>query len=471
MKKYYTLCLLILAILPWGQSMVLAQAGWHRDGSLWQYEDLNIVSNTIGADETMNGSPVITVGRSLQRVDISAGNTESYDFPPEGNWIQLPRSPYFVLQVVHKREGDPSATFTFFNVKTSAMMDPITISASASTLEVDQNNTWISQTGSAGAVVLKPAAGIPVTESEYLVLLFKSDGSTQVRRIKPKVDIDIYVRDVNEEPFVYIRGNGLSFPPETEEVFTNGGYLIYDVNGDTRQLSLPTRGPGSGKGRHILWHSNKWDRLLIADEAASGCMLVKASNGLPTDTVEHSSQNPSAILKLLSASGNKSENWVVSYATIDSKPILLLWAMPALKEVTSYDLSQKDGAIPTLPCSKWNTVVPFIVTQANKHALYKWDPQDIVSVNESRMDESAKVNAYPAPARDVVTLSSATLRGQVAFTITSISGEVMQTGTSVVDNGVMSINTGMLPAGVYAILLHIAENPHQTARARIIINR
>lgn len=432
-------------------SSVLHAQSWQQEGALKRWTGGGSITTSAIGCVAGEGNPIVDFGAAIGEVNLTSGAVTQHPRTGEQPWIFLPRCPKVFANVTHAGGDAPSVTIAFANSTTGASIGSISATGvDASTLTLDVADTWISDDGIEGCVVFAPSSSTPEEKKEYVVIVFRAGEVTFLQRIKPKVDVDIYVQPNTDDGLVYfLRGNGMSFPPSTEEVFTNGSYLRYDASGRRTRLDLPTRGPGSGKGRTIIWSSVKWDRLLITDEFASGALLVKASNGIIVDSITSSQVAPGENVRILSASGNINDRWMATHTKVGSKNVLILWAMPETKEVTSVEFAANDAATKQMPMSPWTIVIPFLSSQNNTHTLFSWNPQDVVSVDEDLMKGASTV--YPLPATDHVTITTTQPDGEVSYEITSSTGTRVASGTADVVNGTLLINTSTLPSGRYSI--------------------
>ena len=270
-------------------------------------------------------------------------------------------------QTVSGSDGATATTVFIRDIWKNIARAEIEIPVRTVDLMLDATDTWVAEDGSEGVIVFSPGPNTPEGAEEYVFAFYKGSEVTFTQRVKPKVDVDIYVRPTDDGPIVYLRGNGISFPPSDEEIFTNASYLMYSSDGSIEQLRLDQRGPGSGKGRQIIWHSNKWDRLVLIDEFASGAMLVKASNGIFVDSITGSQVNPGSTVKILSASGNNRDTWMATHADVGGKKALILWAMPDVREVTSVSFGSSDNSTKQMPLSDWDIIIPYISSNGNSH--------------------------------------------------------------------------------------------------------
>ena len=414
------------------------------EGALRRWSGASINSQYSGCLPTP-GNPIISSDGALLEVDLQEGNTTSKSFP-EGEWTFVPRQPKVVAQVTRSSEGGGSTSVSFYDVWVGSNIASVTLDVNTEALQFDVTDTWVAPDGSEGAVVFSPTDNTPEESEEYVVAFFTGSQVTYTLRVKPKVDVDIYIRpDTDDGVLCYLRGNGISFPPSTEEVFTNASYLVYQSDGSVDQLALPIRGPGSGRGRHVIWHSNKWDRLLLTDGFASGALLVKASNGIVVDSITSVSIDPGDV-KILSASGNNNDRWMTTHTKVGNKNALILWAMPETVEVSSILFNEGDNAVKQMPLAPWFIIVPFISSSGNSHTLFSWDPQDVVSVQEDDLFD--RLSMYPNPATTTVSIDMSNGEGALEYVIVDVNGSVAQRGTTA--DGTIDISP--LPTGSYTVV-------------------
>lgn len=475
---------LTLSIMICATSLV-AQDGWKQEGSLEKWTGPAITSSELGC-QGAGGDPVVEHGSTIREIKLEGNVSTTKEKPGEGSWVFLPRVPNVVANVVHSIEGGGATIVKFHDVWMNSQIADVTIMGSTDVLGLDVTDTWIAADGTQGCIVFSPTASTPEGSEEYVIAFFSNNSVTFQHRVKPKVDLDLYVRPHDEHGVVaYVRGNGISFPPSEEELFTNAGYLVYQPDGTRETLSLASRGPGSGKGRRIVWHSNKWDRLLLVDEFASGAILVKASNGILVDSITTSSVDPGSV-KILSASGNNNDKWMATHANVGSKNVLILWAMPDTREVASIDFGSSDGASKQMPLSPWNIVIPFISTSGSTNTLYSWNSQDVVSVDETgdpsqdpiREHRNCKrlASVYPNPAQSEMTVKIDDLQGAVRYVIVNESGTSVYRGEGVVNAQTLSITVSGLEQGSYSLMvtgtpLEANTRRIRPTRARFVISR
>ena len=444
---------------------LLAQQGWNREGALRRFTGDAIVSEWSGC-QPPPGNPVVEIGGSLMEVDLQDGTTIKKN-KPEGNWVFVPRQPKLMAQVTRTSESGGTTTVAFYDTWLGSQIASVTAEVNTEALQLDMSDTWVAGDGSEGCLVFSPVESTPEGSEEYVAAFFEGTTVTFILRVKPKVDLDLYVRPGSDSgTLCYIRGNGISFPPSTEEVFTNASYLVYQSNGRREQLPLPQRGPGSGKGRTIIWHSNKWDRLLFTDEAAGGALLVKASNGIVVDSITTVSIDPGP-MKVLSASGNINDRWMTTHAKVGSKNALILWAMPETVETEVVLFSESDPARKQMPLAPWSIVVPFVSSNGGANTLFSWDPQDVVSVSEDG-GRRTEDGVWPNPAKEIVNIVI-NADGACRFVLVNAAGMRVEEGTANASEGRLSIDTSMLESGIWSMLITTANNTihHQ----RFVINR
>ena len=433
---------LILLIAATG----LSAQTWEREGSVKRWSGgASITSPYVGC-ATIFGDPTVQTDKGLEEVSLETGTSTLETFPEEDRWYFLPRQPRVGARVLSGASGATTTTVFIRDIWKNVARTEFEIPAGTSRLMLDVTDTWVAEDGSEGVIVFSPGPLTPEGEEEYVFAFYNGSTVTFTQRVKPKVDVDIYVRPTDDGPIVYLRGNGISFPPSEEEVFTNASYLMYSADGSIEQLRLDQRGPGSGKGRQIIWHSNKWDRLVLIDEFASGAMLVKASNGIFVDSITGSQVNPGSTVRILSASGNNRDTWMATHADVGGKKALILWAMPDVREVTSVSFGSNDNATKQMPLSDWDIIIPYISSSGNSHTLYYWDPEDVVSVEEQG-DDPTSVKLYPNPASEILHLALDRGQGPQPYVIVdAMGGEALRGTTS------GSIDVSPLPAGVYTLL-------------------
>lgn len=451
---------ILLGLVAWSTAPTQAQNSWTVEGGLRRWRGEEIKSQQLGCS-SISGNPVTSETNRLQEVDLATGNISSRAVPDDGMWTYIPRNPNMLVWAARDSAKPDQTTLRFYNATEGGMVGSVEVDVNTTTLDVDVTDTWVADDASIGAVVFAPTSSTPADSAAYLVVVFDKDGVKWIKRIKPKVDVDIYVRpEPDEGVLVYVRGNGLQITGYAEEVFTNASYFYFNPDGQLKQLSLPERGPGSGKGRRILWHSNKWDRLVFTDEYASGLFIIKASNGIPIDTVEHLSMAPSAPLRIISASGNSNDRWMITHAKTADKNALVLWAMPDLKEVTTHSFETTDPALKQLPLSAWSVIFPFLSVSQSGNALYAWDPQDILDVPESEYHQ--RVVASPLPASQTVNVPVPSADVVLRFAVYSSTGQHVLGGKGIANNGQLAINVGELPAGSYTVIVQSAHLAHST---------
>jgi hypothetical protein len=446
-----------------GGLQIAAQNTWVQDGPFKRYSgEFEITSIYLGCSEA-EGYPIVEQPTSITQVDLVTGAATPHSKPQEGSWNFLPRVP---TVMVSAETSENQTTIRFNDVWLGSITRQIQVAESTAGIDIDVTDTWIAPDQTMGVVVFTPTPSTPSGDSSYLIVVFKAEKVTMSLRVKAKNDIDIYVRpDIESGVLVYLRGNELTFPPSTEEQFTYGGYLRYDSDGSQSLMPLPTRGPGSGKGRKIIWHSNKADRLLMTDENVSGALLVKASNGIVVDSILASKLFPGQSIKILSASGNIRETWMATHAQVDDKSAIILWSMPLVVEGSAEFFNQGDKASKQMPLSPWDILIPFISSSATGNVLYSWDRRDFVSVSERA---SVVDNVSPLPAFDFINVSAYGLEGTIKYQISATTGDVIKQGEALAYDGTCRIDVAELPAGVYAALL---ETSSTVKFARFIVSR
>jgi hypothetical protein len=441
---------LLVAILAFAATApyMEAQQGWIREGALRRWQGEAITSSILGC-QPPPGDPIVEIGGSLMEVNLQDGTTIKKT-KPAGNWKFLARQPRMMVLHGHGDDGQGNTTVAFYDTWKGEEVASLDEPTNTEGHTLDVYRSWIDAEGSKGCLVFGPLASTPDDQKTYVVMFFSSGVATYTLRVKQKVDVDIYVRpDTEKGTLCYVRGNGISFPPSTEEVFTNASYLVYQSDGTREQLPLPARGPGSGKGRKIIWHSNKWDRLLFTDEFASGAMLIKASNGIVVDSITQVSIDPGDV-KILSASGNINDRWMTTHATVGSKNVLILWAMPETVETEIVGFDASDAAIKQMPLAPWSIVVPFISSVGGTNTLYSWDPQDVVSVDE---EMNATTNVWPNPATDIVNITLDAASTSCHYVIVNAAGDVVGShhDEGCTDN--IAVDVSGLPSGNYHVVI------------------
>ena len=427
----------------------LQAQSWQQEGSLKRWSGKSITSPLLGC-VAGEGDPIVDVGSAIAAVNLTSGALSEHARGSEATWIFLPRAPKVFASVTHKNTEGPGVTLTFANSWEGGSLGSVDAAVNVEALQLDVADTWVADDGREGCAVFAPSSSTPDSLKEYVIIFFRNGEPTFIHRVKPKVDVDIYVQPNTDDGLVaYLRGNGISFPPSTEEVFTNGNYLRYDASGRMTRLNLPTRGPGSGKGRFIIWSSVKWDRLLMTDEFASGALLVKASNGIIVDSITSSVVAPGESVKILSASGNINDRWMATHTKVGTKNVLILWAMPETKEVTSVEFAANDVAKKQMPLSPWTIVIPFLSSADGDNTLFSWNPQDVVSVDEEPININCR--AYPLPATDQVTITSPQTEGTTSYRVISAVGNVVMEGTAQIVNGTFELSTSTLGIGWYMV--------------------
>ena len=458
-----SLRLLLAAITMLGCVLVcegISQDGWTKEGGLRRWRGAEIVNPQYGCS-SVSGNPIVEFQDAIAEVDLVSGSTTNRTKPKDGQWEYIPRNPNLVIQV-ERDSAAGTTTMHLYNIVEGGLVRDLVAEASTLMLEPDPADSWCADDGSIGAIVFAPTSATPSDSLHYVVVMFDKTGSTLVKKIKPKVDVDIYTRPDPDEAgvLVYVRGNGLQISGYQDEVFTNASYLYFTLDGAVKQLSLPERRPGSGKGRKIIWHSNKYDRLVFSDEYASGVLLVKASNGIPIDTVEHLSFEASSPLRIISASGNKTDKWMVTHAKTGDKNALVLWAMPELREVTSVMLETSDPAIKQMPLSPWSVVIPILSVSQSGKALYAWDAQDVLSVNEHQ--SSVRATSSPLPTSHYVSIPCEELSAVDYRVVNSVGQEVLR-GNGIASSGALTIDVHQLKNGTYTIVLNDASVQNATS--------
>ncbi len=406
---------------------------------------------------------------AIAEIDLVTGTSTVHSKPAEGTWTYVPRNSKMMVKVDASDGEAATTTLSFYDTWLATTVATVTANVNTSKLAVDVLDTWIADDGSIGAAVFAPTPSTPSESLEYVIVVFDKNVVRDIRRVKPKVDVDIYVRPHPDEGvLVYIRGNGISFPPSTEEVFTNASYIVYGPDGALKQLSLPERGPGSGKGRRIIWHSNKWDRLLFADEYASGGLLVKASNGIPVDTIDQSSLDPTKPLRFLTACGNNNDRWMVTHAKVGEKNALILWAMPETVETETLEFETSDPALKQMPLSQWSILIPFLSVSTSGNALYAWDPQDVVSVHEA---PSTRAAVSPLPSSDRVRIALDGWNGSVQYAMVDAVGTEVERGFGIADFGSLDVHVSHLPSGVYLVTIQPVNESSLCRYATVVVRR
>lgn len=453
----------VLTLFLAGGMQNTAQNSWVQDGPFQRYGGNFEISSMYLGCSVAEGNPIVEQPASITQADLLTGVATPHSKPAEGTWKFLPRVP---TVMVSSETSDNQTTVRFNDVWLGQITRQIQVAESTADLEVDVTDTWIAPDQTIGAIVFAPTPSTPVGNAAYLIVVFNDDAVTMSLRVKAKNDIDIYVRpDIDYGVLVYLRGSELTFPPDTSEQFTYGGYLRYEPDGRRTQMPLPTRGPGSGKGRKIIWHSNKADRLLMTDENASGALLVKASNGIVVDSILASNLFPGQNIKILSASGNKRETWMATHAQVDNKSAIILWSMPLVVEGSAEFFNQADQTTKQMPLSPWDIVIPFISSAPSGNVLYSWDRRDFVSVSE-RATIAGVVS--PLPAFDFVNVSADGLEGRVRYQISSATGNVSKQSEAIAYDGTCRIEVAELASGVYTAML---ESGSTVKFARFIVSR
>lgn len=428
-----------------------AQDGWTTEGGFRRWRGLQIITSQFGCDPVL-GNPIIEAEGGLAEINLVTGASSIKNKPTDGPWMYIPRNPKMMLRVDHEMGKGALTTLRFFNVWEGGEIGTVTFDANTTALSPDVADCWVADDASVGAVVFAPTAQTPTDSVEYVIVLFDKTGARLVQHIVPKVDLDIYIRPEPEAGVLaYIRGNGLRISGYTDEVFTNASYIYFDLNGALKQLNLPERGPGSGKGRRAIWHSNKWDRMVFSDEYASGMLIVKASNGIPIDTAEHLASAPDVPLRILGASGNNNDRWMVTHAKAGNINALVLWAVPDLKEVDLKQFEASDPATKQLPLSPWSVVIPFLSVSQSGNALYAWDAQDVLSVRETTNINRA--TASPLPASERLQISVRQLTGNVEYQVFDGMGVQAAGGSGTVVNGVINVDVRSITPGSYTVVL------------------
>ncbi len=447
---------------------VSAQNEWSVENGLRRWRGAEIVSPHLGCYPT-GGNPTVELASGVAEIDLISGAQSQKSKPGSGVWTYMPRNPRLMISVSHTEGAIPQTSVLIFDTYEGAELMSFTADVNTTELAVDVADTWVSDDGSTGAVVFAPVGTTPSDKIEYVIITVKDKQPQWIRRVKPKIDVDIYVRPVPEQGvLIYLRGNGMSFPPQTEEVFTNASYIVYSSDGSYSQLNVPERGPGSGRGRKIIWHSNRWDRLLFTDEFAPGALLIKASNGVPVDTVENSLLDPSKPLRILSASGNNTDRWLVTHAKAGDKNGLILWAMPDGKDVATYEFSSSDPAVKQMPLSPWSVIVPFLSVSVSGNILFAWDPQDVVSVHEDQIGASL---LSPLPAINAATLLLPKWQCDAEVTITNLQGLCVHRIQTIADGSSVSFGLENLPAGLYLVRVSCLQGSNLEQRMPLVISR
>lgn len=458
MQHVLTVCIMLL-----GGLSLLAQNTWVQDGPFKRFEgESAITSKYLGSSEA-EGYPIVEQQSSITQIDLITGAVTPRDKPAQGSWVHLPRAPTMLVSAV---SSDGATAVSFNDVWLGQITRQIQINQTTDGLEVDPTDTWIASDQSVGAIVFAPTPFTPDDQASYLIVVFKQEQVTFTLRVKAQNDIDIYVRpDLEYGVLVYLRGNGLTFPPSIEEVFTNGGYLRYEPDGRRTTMGLPTRGPGGGKGRKIIWHSNKADRLLMTDENASGALLIKASNGIVVDSIISSKLFPGKRIKILSASGNQNETWMATHAQVDDQSAIVLWSMPLVVEGSAEFFTQGDQATKQMPLSPWDIIIPFISSTPTSNVLYSWDRKDLVSVEEQTYTTQM---VSPLPASEFIRIAVTGLNATVQYRVISADGAVNANGSALAFDGECRINVSDLACGVYSIAIEYADT---VKFARFIVSR
>lgn len=443
-----------------------AQDGWTKEGNLRRWRGAEITGTQFGCS-AVTGNPTIELDKEVAEIDLVTGASTKHVKPTEEGWKYVPRNANLMIKV-ELDTVNSKTTIYLFNVVQNGLVRDLEADVSTATLTPDPADVWASDDGSIGAVVFAPTSATPADSLWYVILLFDKTGVRQIKKVKPKVDLDIYVRPDPDDAgvLVYLRGNGLQLSGYQDEVFTNASYIYFNPDGQIKQLNLPERGPGSGKGRKIIWHSNKYDRLVFADEYASGIFLVKASNGIPIDTVEHLSIEPAAPLRIISASGNKTDKWMVTHAKTGDKNVLVLWAMPETREVTTVQLETSDPAIKQMPLSPWSVVIPILSVSQSGNALYAWDAQDVLSVDESTTAHRAL--ASPLPTSHNVSIPLEGWSNEADYRIVNSLGQEVLGGSGTVAGGSLTVNVQSLQPGIYTAVVTNRSTNH--AKADVVVS-
>ena len=227
-----TLAVSLLLFITGGIS-VLAQ-GWVREGALRRWNGSDITSKYSGCLPTP-GNPIVQASSSLVEVDLQEGTTVAKSMP-EGTWRHVARQPRLMAQVNRSSEGEGSTSIAFYDLWAEATVANVTLDISTQDIALDITDTWVAADGSEGCVVFSPTASTPEDSELYVIAFFTGTEVTFSLSVKPKVDVDIYVRpDTQKGILCYLRGNGISFPPSEEEVFTNASYLVYEPDGTRDQ--------------------------------------------------------------------------------------------------------------------------------------------------------------------------------------------------------------------------------------------
>ncbi|NQW31025.1 MAG: T9SS type A sorting domain-containing protein [Ignavibacteria bacterium] len=432
-------------------------AQWVKEGQFRRYNTNAGITTPFLAAIPAGGNAVFRGTSSIFDVHLTTGTKVEHKLPAGGDWQFLPRSPYIAMMTTAEGEN---TIIALHNVWTNESLGSVTAALDTKGMFVQFSNTWVADDGLMGCVLFGPAPGAPAAGADFQLMFFKDGIMTGQQRIKNKSDIDIYVMPHPDyEMLAFVRGNGITlYPNTTEEVFTYGSYLGYRPDGSYERLSLPTRGPGSGAGRRIVWSSSKWDRLLIADEAANGAILIKASNGIVVDSITSSKVDPGKPLTFLSASGSSDSRWMISHSKVGDKHALILWAMPETVEATSEVLDASDDSRKILPTSEWKLIMPFLKEKNGEFTLFAWDPEDIVSVNE-KANVIAMTGAHPQPSYSHVTLRGVQdIAGTHSATIYDVNGLSVSHENVEVTNNSVTLNTTNLRTGVYNVVINSGTN-------------
>lgn len=430
---------------------ISGQAQWEKQGKFRMYNTNAGIKSAFLAAIPAGGNAVFKGDASIYDVHLVTGTKVEHKFPEGEGWQFLPRSPYVAL----KAETGSNTTLTLHDMWGNAALGTLTAKLETTGMFVQLNNTWVADDGLMGCVVFGPPEGASNEGAEFLIVFFKDGLVTGSQRIKNKADIDIYVMPHPDyDMLAFVRGNGLTvYPNETEEVFTYGSYLAYRPNGSFERLSVPVRGPGSGKGRRIVWSSSKWDRLLLSDDAASGAILIKASNGIVVDSITSSKVDPGKPLTFLSASGSSDSRWMVSHTKVGDKFAMILWAMPETVEATSEVLAAADDSRKILPSSDWKLILPFLKEKNGEYTLFAWDPEDIVSVQEKRTLLQLH-GAFPQPSSTNVTFTGLSSTPEIlSAKVYDGKGLCVSVQNVRVAEGTVTLNTSELVMGVYNVVL------------------
>jgi len=165
-------------------------------------------------------------------------------------------------------------------------------------------------------------------------------------------------------------------------------------------------------------------------------------------------------LRILSASGDNRQKWMATHVRVGEKNAITLWAMPETKEVTSEMFATTDIAVKQMPMSPWAIVIPFVSSTDGGNALYAWDSQDVLSVDENEMHDAS---ISPLPATDYINIAAQGMEGNVRYAVTSVDGQTLLAGNSSMYDGACRLEVNTLPAGVYVCTLK-TENAFTTTR-------